>query len=266
MNSRILLVVGDKFASYVQGKDAITLSQLRGLLSFSVPLLPGQGVTLLVPGQGLGDASVKNLLAEAAASPNLSQFDFTLWHSLPERAPSHLTHKHLSSNTLVSTPRQQSEFVYEADLMIDEDCELMHDHLSGQHVQGMILIEAIRQALMAVAEAYLIPKNDIRYAFVFNGLSVTYSQYTFPIGATIRCTMTEVSLDNPRRLSFSARVDVEQCGQSVCEFSASFGAMEKMRIAKRENMGAIKAHTEYLNQVVAGMRQHPLSLAHVDSL
>src|SRR5690625_1550673 len=48
MNNRILLVVGDKFASYVKSKDAITVSQLRGLLSLPVHMLPGQSRTVLV--------------------------------------------------------------------------------------------------------------------------------------------------------------------------------------------------------------------------
>jgi hypothetical protein len=266
MNSRILLVVGDKFASYVQGKDAITLSQLRGLLSFSVPLLPSQGVTLLVPGQGLSDTNIKNLLAEAAVSPNLAHFDFSLWHNLPQRAPTHLTHKHIPANTLVSVPRQLSEFVFESDLMIDEDCELMSDHQSGQHVQGMVLVEAARQILIAVTEAYFIPKNDIDYSFIFNGLSVNFNQFAFPLGAVVRCTMKEASLDNPRRLSFSGYVEIEQCGQVVCDSLSIYSAMEKVKITKREGMGAAKSHSEYLTRTLAAMQQDPEPLAHVDSL
>ena len=61
MNNRILLVVGDKFAAYIQGKDAITVSQLRGLMSLSIHMLPGQDVTVLVPGQGLGAVSYTHL-------------------------------------------------------------------------------------------------------------------------------------------------------------------------------------------------------------
>ncbi len=266
MNTRILLVVGDKFSAYVQGKDAITLSQLRGLLSLPILLLPGQGRTVLVPGQGLSDIAVKQLLQEAAGSPNIAQFDFSLWHNLPERASGQLTHKHKPANVLVSTPRQVSADVFESQLMIDEDCELMHDHLSGQHVQGMILIEAIRQALLAVAEAYLMPKNDINYAFVFNGLSVNYTHYTFPVAATIRSVMTEISVDNPRRLSFAAEVSVEQCGQEVSTFTASFGAMEKLRITKREGMQAAKIQSDYLAQVVANLDSYQETLAHVENL
>lgn len=265
-HNRILLVVGDKFANYVQGKDAITVSQLRGLLSLSIPLLGGQEVTLLVPGQGLGDDCVQQLLREAAASVNLSSFDFSLWHSLPQRAPRSLAHKHHPANTLISSPRRIAEDVFEAHLLIDEDCELMQDHLTGQHVQGMILIEATRQALLAVAEAYLLPKNDIDYAFVLNSLSVNYSHYTFPIAAVIRCVMTEMQTDNPRRLHFVAEVQVEQCGQLVSTLNVVYGAMEKQRINKREAMQATKVQSDYLTYVAANRQVWEEPLAQVENL
>lgn len=267
MNNRILLVVGDKFAAYIQGKDAITVSQLRGLMSLSIHMLPGQDVTILVPGQGLSEATVKRLLEEAASSPHLARFDFSLWHALPKRAESSVSHKHVQSNTLISEPRQRSADTYELHLLIDEDCELMSDHQTGQHVQGMILIEATRQALLAVTERFLLPSNGIDYSFVLSALSVSYSHYTFPVGAVLRCVIAESSTDNPRRLSFSAEVFVEQCGQVVSTFTVSFGAMEKLRISKRENMQAVKTQSEYLAYVAANMQHYAEeSLGHVENL
>src|SRR5690625_2275198 len=89
----------------------------------------------------MGDDCVQQLLSDASVSPNIAHFDFSLWHNLPQRASSALSHKHNPKNTLVSMPRQVTADTFELHLMIDEDCELMNDHLSGQHVQGMVLIE-----------------------------------------------------------------------------------------------------------------------------
>lgn len=265
MHSRILLVIGDKFASYVQGKDAVTLSQLRGLLSLSLPL-PNQGVTLLVPGQGLSDESIKLLLEEAARSPNVAFFDFSLWHTLPKRAPKAISHKHIPANTLISEPRQTAVDEFELHFLIDEDCELMNDHQSGQHVQGMILIEAARQAIVAVTESFLLPKNGTEYAFVLNSLSVSYSHYTFPVGAVLRCNILEKITDNPRRLSFSAEIDVEQCGQVVSKFTLAIGAMEKSRISKGENMQALKTQANYLSYIAANMHEYEEPIKRVENL
>src|SRR5690625_7310396 len=82
MNNRILFVVGDKFASYVKSKDAITASQLRGLLSLPVHMLPCQSRTVLVPGQGMRDDSVQQLLRDASDSPSTAHLDYSLWHPL----------------------------------------------------------------------------------------------------------------------------------------------------------------------------------------
>jgi hypothetical protein len=266
MNNRILLVVGDKFASYVKNKDAITVSQLRGLLSLPVHMLPGQSRTVLVPGQGMGDECVRQLLQDASGSPNICHFDFSLWHNLPQRAPSKLSHKSNSRNTLISTPRQLTEDTFELHLMIDENCELMSDHLSGQHIQGMVLIEAARQAMLAVTEQFLMPDNDIDYAFIFNSLSVTYSHYTFPVSAIIRTRITERSVDNPRRLSFAAETFVVQCGRTVSEFSMSFGAMDRSRIGKREGMQASKTQSEFLSYVASNTEGYDEFFKHVENI
>lgn len=266
MSNRILLVVGDKFAAYARGKDVITLSNLRGLLTLSIPLLSHQGRTVLVPGQGLNEEAVNQLLEEASQSPNLSDFDFSLWHNLPKRAPVALTHKHRPENVLVSTPTRLNATDFQMHLMVDEDCELMGDHLSGQHVQGMVLIEAARQGMLAITEAYLIPENGIDYSFVFEALSVQYSHYTFPLGAVIEAKMIECSTDNPKRLHFAAETVVKQCGQTVSEFTMSFSAMERSRINKREGMMASKTQAHFMRDVAAHLENQERYVQKVENL
>lgn len=264
MKQRIILVVGDKFSAYVQGKEAITLANLRGLLSLSIPLVPGQGRTVLVPGQGLSDFSVRQLLEEAAQSPNLSQFDFTLWHHLPTRAPASLTHKRCPENTLISVPVRQNAETFTMHLLIDEQCELMQDHQSGQHLQGMILIEAARQGMLAVVEQYFLPHNEQDYAFVLNDMAVKYNNFAFPVSATIECRILEQHIDNPRRLSFVTEARVHQCGMTVSSLTFTFAAMDKSRIGKREATLAAKTQKAYLDQVDRELQRQSAALSHAD--
>ena len=86
MNDRILLVVGDKFASYVAHKEAVTVSELLGLLSLPKSFDCSSDRKVLVPGQGIGDENREALLRTAANSANLQKYDFSLWHNLPDRA------------------------------------------------------------------------------------------------------------------------------------------------------------------------------------
>jgi len=249
MKHRILLVVGDRFSTYVQGKDAITLSNLKGLLALNVPLLSGNERRVLVPGQGLSDESVRDLLTQASQSPNLAQFDFSLWRNLPERASAALTHKHRPENILISTPVRMSQESFSMQLLIDEECELMRDHQSGQHVQGMIMIEAARQGMLAIVEQYFLPHNDIEYAFVLNDMSVQYNNFTFPLSASIESRILSSDLSNPRRLSFSTEATVRQCGVDVSSLTFTFSAMDKARIHKREAMMANKTQSSFLSYV-----------------
>lgn len=249
MKQRIVLVIGDRFSAYVDGKDAITYSNLRGLLSLSIPMLPSQDRIVLVPGQGMSDAAVEQLLQDAAQSPNLSQFDFSLWRSLPNRAPASLTHKHRPENILISTPVRMNAETFSMQLLIDEQCELMQDHQTGQHLQGMILIEAARQVILAVAEKFFLPDNDIDYAFVLNDISVRYNNFAFPVAATIECRVLEHDIGNPRRLSFSTQISVLQCGTEVTSLTFVFAAIDQTRIRKREASMAAKVQRAHLGDV-----------------
>lgn len=246
MTNRILLVVGDKFSSYVHGKDAITLSQLHALLSLPAQLLPAQGRTVLVPGQGMGDTEVQQLLSDAASSLNMAYFDFSLWHSLPARAPLSMSHKHKVENTLISIPRQIAEDCFELHLLIDQQCELMSDHQSGQHLQGMLLIEAARQAMLAVVENYYLPSNGLNYAFVLNDMSVNYNNFAFPVAATIECRVLSKQIDNPRKLAFTTEAVVRQCHTEVSSLSFSFSAMDRERVGRSEALQAERIQTRYL--------------------
>ena len=249
MNKRIILVVSDKFAAYVEGKDAITVSQLRGLLALPIQFLPTQGRTVLVPGQGMSEACIRSLLQDATQSPIMGMFDFCLWHQLPQRAPSSLSHKHRTENTLISAPRQLAEDSFELHFLIDENCELMSDHQTGQHVQGMLLIEAVRQATVAITEAFYIPHSEVNYAFVLNDMAVKYNNFAFPVAATINCRILEKHLDNPRRLSFVIAAEVFQCGTSVSSLTFAIAAMDRARIGKQEAMQAQKTQRRYLSYI-----------------
>ncbi|MBU2885529.1 hypothetical protein KO507_07120 [Gilvimarinus agarilyticus] len=246
MSNRIILVVGDKFASYAIGKDAMTVSQLKGLLALPDQMLSMHESTTLLPGQGMGDHCIEEVLTIAEQSPNFSCFDFSLWRHLPKRASQSITHKHKPENTLISHPRQINENTFELQLLIDENCELMSDHQSGQHVQGMILIEAVRQATVAITETHFIQNKKIKYAFVLNDMSVKYNNFSFPVNASIVCRITNKDIDNPKRLSFTIEADVVQCNTCVSSLFFNISAIDKLRIGRQEEMQAKKTQKRYL--------------------
>jgi hypothetical protein len=139
--------------------------------------------------------------------------------------------------------------------MIDENCERMNDHMSGQHMQGMVIMEAARQAMIAVTEMYLLPEKGIDYSFISDSLTVSYSNYAFPVKAIIRTTITQSDTDSHKTLKFLAKTTVEQCGHTVAEFLMGYSAIEKERSIKQERIQSVKTHRQFLAGVANTMSE-----------
>lgn len=69
------------------------------------------------------------------------------------------THKNKAENVLISEVSQIDVASYQCHLLIDDGCAEMADHVTGQHVQGMVLLEACRQMVNSVSERFLIKKT-----------------------------------------------------------------------------------------------------------
>ena len=149
MLEKALLIVSDKFHNFAERKDVITKSELYHLLQTGDVVLPSTRKIRLIPGQGFSQDSIDSILSLEKSAKNAGLFDFTLWHQLPQRASKQLTHKHKPENILISDPIRVNENTFDMSILIDEECEMMHDHQTGLHVQGMLLLEASRQGFLA---------------------------------------------------------------------------------------------------------------------
>lgn len=258
MRAKIVLVVGDKFAKFAVGKDVITLTQLKAILSLPNFFRLEMCRIVLAPGQGLGDDDVQTVLSLAERTPHSEGIDFSLWRTVPKRASVELSHKHKPENILISSPQRVHDNAFVLDVLIHQDCELMSDHQTGQHLQGMILLEAARQSLLAVTEAFFIPANGPKFCFIFNALSINYSRFAFPFGAQLHYRIREKDLSGGRRLRFVVDIDIQQCGVSAAVFSAEFTAFEESRIVRQEDRQArdgLSQHFELVSQMTGDDNQ-----------
>jgi hypothetical protein len=241
MNNQIIFVVGDKFFQFSHGKNVLTVSQLRGLLTVSGLMMFEHNYIEIHPGQGLSDEDVLGILKLTAASPHPERFDMSALERMNRRAPASQSHKRKSENTLISRPRQISEKEFLLDLVIDENCELMQDHQTGQHLQGMILLEAARQSFLAVTESFFLPEDGTKFYFVINEMVARYSHFAFPLPAIVRYRLREHEGANPLRQHFIADITVEQCGETVSSFVTDFTTFEDSRISGKEGKLAATA-------------------------
>ncbi len=249
MQHKVLLVVSDKFSEFAMRKDVITQSELFHLLRSEDVLLPHHAKTRLVPGQGFSDDNVDEIINAIETSLNGKYFDASLWLSLPRRASKALTHKHNSENILISDPIKICEDNYEMQVLVDENCELMGDHQTGQHLQGMLLLEAARQASVAVMEKYFLNGNENKLYFVFNEMNVNYNRFAFPLACDLSFAIKEKDVSKPKRQDFSVEVSAMQCGVSSASFTFGFTMMEDTRVSNMENRLAKQALNDFMEKL-----------------
>lgn len=91
------------------------------------------------------------------------------------------THKHNQKNVLISEPIKLQKDHFYCNLIVFKNNELIIDHQTGQHIQGMILIEAIRQMFIAVAEKYT--NSKIKPYVIFNNFKIRFQSFYISIGS-----------------------------------------------------------------------------------
>jgi hypothetical protein len=230
-------VVGNKFGEFAANNGVVTVGELEGLLrSQERGRLPAD--VKLVPGQGLREADMQRIRHEALQARDAAGvIDIELG---PVRASRLLTHKYHLQNSIVSVPQQVGADVFESALLLDERSELMSDHQTGQHIQGMVLVEAARQMFLAVTEEYFIGYDDAtRYYFVINSMDVTFQAFVFPVEATLRYEILEKKIDNRARMFFRVVIAVNQAGRCATRIAYEFTAFHAQRIETKEREQAV---------------------------
>ncbi len=254
MKSRAFFVVGDKFESFAQGKDVLTIHQLRALSHLPQHLLEGHNVLLL--GQGAAAEDVAAIARGYKSNfDSGSRFDVSDLTRDRDLATSKVSHKRFAHNTLISTPRRISSDTFELQLVIDERCELMGDHQTGQHVQGMLLVEAFRQSFLAVTDTFFPLGEGERY-FVINALHTDFQSFLFPLPAHISYRIEEADV-NDRRARYKAALAAVQNGETCATASISFTVYPQEVIASKEASLAAKVTSKMLETRAAAHLDFP---------
>lgn len=149
------------------------------------------------------------------------------------RATKRLAHKSRSENILISRPRKTSESLFEMDLCFSSQNEFFLDHMTGMHIQGIALIEAARQAFLAVTEAYFLAGDPADYYFVIKSMDTSFTNFVFPFDATLRYEITNMT-SKEKRLGVEATITVIQAGVVCTTVKVGFTAFEAGKIATRE--------------------------------
>jgi len=192
--------------------------------------------TLFLRGQGVPDDRL-DVLRDRIASRGYGAA-LQIVDDGARRAEPKISHKRAPHNTLISTPWKVAEDVYGARLMIDDRCADMSDHVTGQHVQGMVLIEASRQMFLAVTEQFFLPRHSGSFYFVINKFDVSYYSFAFPTKLELNYQIVDQKIDPRGTYSFEANIGFWQAGALVTEILVTFAAYDSTFLRKRESAKA----------------------------
>lgn len=245
MSRKMVHVVGDRFVGFAKHNPGVmTITEMESLVGRGE--LPPQ--TTLIIGQGVQSQRLRRLQERLAAMGNDAQI--TLMAEPRERADPRLTHKHFEKNIMISTLTRidAAQEMYDASLLLDDECAEMSDHVTGQHIQGMVFIEAARQMFIAVTESFYLAGSDRKHYFVINKFDVSYHSFGFPIPTAIRYQVLEHQYDPRGTHSFAAKISFLQVEELVSEIIVKFAAYDESFLSAREASKARQAITKIAPQ------------------
>lgn len=203
--SKIFYIVGKRI------KDQFVTSGLDSLICYENFIKLYKENYIIRPvefrlGQGLSQQQIANiqLIAHSNKKSKYS-FSYKCLHTFPTCKT--ITHKRRAKNVMVSIPRMLSNYQYKSELLVDERCYEMKDHLTGWHIQGAVLIEAARQMVIAVSEKFLLSsckKNS--YKFLLSNLTANFKAYTYPFEVDIVCNILDIKARLPHNSSMKMKL------------------------------------------------------------
>jgi hypothetical protein len=221
-----LLVVGDRFEEFLTNRRTISASALlwalrTGNFPDHMTIVVGQGLT--EPQRG----ALRDLVGRAEKPIQVAG-------GLPERAEQRQTHKHDPRNILIGDPVRIDDVHFVADLVLDQDVEVLADHLTGQHIPAVTLTEAARQMWTAVTERFF---ADGAARFVIASVNGTFHRFVFPLPTQLRYELRAHTTSVVDEL-FHCVVGVHQLGNVCAEIEARYRLIPETVARKQEAMAA----------------------------
>lgn len=227
---RTWIVVGDMYRAFAKREGILQESEVIARL-----LDPSFDCDSMILGQGLCTESVARLL-DMAKSRGITCVPEDL-----KLAETELTHKAENKNVLISSPRRSEGRAYRFWLMVGNQSDRLSDHVTGEHIGAMLLIEAARQGGIATLELEFPMSSDDSCGYVLQSFNTSYSQYAFPIPTEL---VVEVDRDSPvnrhqRTVSLSARF--YQNSKCIAEIEMNLQMINKRMLCRIENKKAQEA-------------------------
>jgi len=235
MKTKTMLVVGNIFSNFAEMHEmVITFDTFFETLDTEFV-----DQFYLRIGQGISNTELNEIVQAIAASKHKGKFIFNdtkLLAYQDDAEHQRKVHKHYSSNVMISPPLNLGASCFTSELHLQSDCEELGDHTTGQHIQGMILVEAARQMMLSVSENYLL-KDGIKgnAYFVLHNINIAFKNFMFPANADIRFIASNIEHKKSGSMHAESMTTFFQNGIEMAEVSIDFTAYDQNYIAAKEN-------------------------------
>ena len=185
---RLICVVGNKLTQFCINNDHVkTVDNFKRYLCSAALKQQDAGKLTAIIGQGVSDVQIDRVDRLIEKNKLASRISIRIPAERKNKAASIFTHKRKSKNSMISSPTAINENVFESYLTLNDQCAEMSDHVTGQHLQGMILVEAARQMTLAVTELFfLTAQNRKDVSFITHNLKSDFNEYVFPLDIKFR--------------------------------------------------------------------------------
>lgn len=246
LNFNKVWVVGDKLKSFARQTGMMSVSDLEKFVTSNESLKSVDKSLEVIIGQGVSESKITQIHRIINASQFNNKIVIKAVANTRKRTSKKLAHKRLNKNTMVSDPIKVDESIYESFLMLDDRCAEMSDHVTGQHLQGMIMIEAARQLTLVVTEKFfLTDEKRCSMAFLTNTLETKFHNFVFPTEVKIRYKILERrGLANSNQV-FKVSIEFIQNGQIGAEVIYKFSVFESQFIKEKEQKMAMDTASSY---------------------
>lgn len=218
------IVVGDRIIKECSNERFISAAKAKDLAQRSTSPLK------LHIGQGVNDQDLKQLYALEQGRVSIEPKRFVA------RACSATTHKHIASNIAISRAWDNGNGTYSSALMIDEENSQLSDHLTGQHISGMMIVEAARQMSIATAEQfYMDSRLSRKVNFISHSISVEFKDFLLPVPTEILCIPVSLKRSGRQNFRFSVVLQFRQQGQSLADIKIDTSVIDSRYFYLKEN-------------------------------
>ncbi len=192
-------------------------------------------VTLYIE-QGINEESIM-LLRQYLKKYGKNEVDVKTYFDGEVRCNKELTHKHKQKNISISEPKRVGEELYESLLMLDEHCAELSDHVTGKHLQFMLLVEAARQMVNAVTEKYY---SNSAMVYLANDLNIKFNSFTYPLKTVLRYKVVEKKVKSEGNGRVTASIEFVQGSNVTCSLEFKFTILNRSFVTGIENSGLSK--------------------------